>query len=182
MDRLEIRVKQYNQAKELAQYAHREQLYGDNPYYFHLSNVEEILRIVGASLEDDFSYPILIAAWLHDVLEDTAVTLDSLRAVFDNEIIDIVWNVTDAPCVSRRQKKLATYQKIKLDERSLILKLADRLANVQFSLVNNLRFFRMYQREQAEFAKHLKPMMTHPMTIKLWRMLDDIIQQELEDS
>ena len=80
-------------------------MYGHVPYYSHLSDVDAILTIVGASLDDDFSYPLLIAAWLHDILEDTDVTLDFLKRVFVHEIASIVWNVTDDTGGSRRQKK-----------------------------------------------------------------------------
>lgn len=79
-------------------------MYGHVPYYSHLSDVDAILTIVGASLDDDFSYPLLIAAWLHDILEDTDVTLDFLKRVFVHEIASIVWNVTDDTGGSRRQK------------------------------------------------------------------------------
>lgn len=75
----------------------------------------------------------------------------------------------------RGDKKIATYQKIKSDQRSLILKLSDRLANVQFSLVNNQKFFKMYQNQHKEFSEYLRSMTTHRMSIKLWQMLDNVI-------
>lgn len=182
MNELVERIRQYNLAQALATHVHREQMYGAFPYHQHLSDVVNILSDLGVSLKDDWSYPILVAAWLHDTLEDTHVTLDDLKNLFDDEIVSIIWNVTDEPNVSRRQKKLATYEKIKTDERSLVLKLADRLANVRFSSANNPKFFGMYQREHQEFSKHLKPLATHPIAIKLWQMLNDIIQPELKNS
>lgn len=69
-----------NTAFELAQNAHAGQLYGDQPYIFHLVRValpfdDQNLRIIGL---------------LHDIVEDTDVTAYQIDLVFGALIADAV--------------------------------------------------------------------------------------------
>ncbi|MBR7504238.1 HD domain-containing protein, partial [Mycobacterium tuberculosis] len=48
---------------------------------------------VAEELDDDSATAVIAAAWLHDVVEDTAVTGDYLRGDFPAEVFDarIAW-------------------------------------------------------------------------------------------
>ena len=73
------------EAEALARAAHATQTdKSGEPYYEHL-------RRVAAKLEDDRARTV---ALLHDVLEDTPVTEDELRAQFPSEIVDAVAALT----------------------------------------------------------------------------------------
>lgn len=70
-----------NKAMRLAYKAHDGQLdYNGIPYIFHPIHLAE-------QMEDECS---CCAALLHDVVEDTSVTLDELRKAFPEEVVAVV--------------------------------------------------------------------------------------------
>ena len=61
--------------------------YTNEPYWIHL---EEVANIVRTTYHTD---AMVAAAWLHDVVEDTQVTLDLVRQEFGDEIADLVFGL-----------------------------------------------------------------------------------------
>lgn len=137
-------------AREFAILAHGDQLYGGHPYVQHLHDVYCTLLRFGI-----FTGPLLEAAWLHDVLEDTEVTETELRARFTDEIAALVVAVTNEPG-GRAERAAKTYAKIRAAGPGAVwLKLADRIANVEHSIVNGTRHLKMYQEEFPAFSAAL---------------------------
>ena len=108
------------------------------PYYLHALAVAEIL--------DDLKldYETLAAAMLHDVVEDTEVTLDDVRARFGDVIAHLVDGVTkmerigefqDIALGSQEHNQAESLRKLLLamaeDVRVVLIKLADRLHNMR---------------------------------------------------
>src|SRR5437773_817687 len=82
--------------------------------------------------------PTLAAALLHDVVEDTGIELDALRAEFGEEIATLVEGVTKLTRVqfqSREHAEAENYRKLIVamaeDVRVILIKLADRLHNLR---------------------------------------------------
>src|SRR5690349_13920788 len=80
----------------------------------------------------------IAAALLHDVVEDTDVSLDDVRAEFGDEIAKLVEGVTKLTRVqfqSREQAEAENYRKLIIamaeDVRVILIKLADRLHNLR---------------------------------------------------
>ncbi|MGL6278604.1 MAG: RelA/SpoT family protein [Gaiella sp.] len=80
----------------------------------------------------------IAAALLHDVVEDTALTLDELRAEFGPDIAQLVEGVTKLTRIqfsSREQAEAENYRKMIVamaqDVRVILIKLADRLHNMR---------------------------------------------------
>ena len=102
------------------------------PYIRHPVAVATIVARQGL---DDIA---VAAALLHDAVEDTAVGLDDLERAFDSELAHIVDGVTKLDRVhydTKEEQQAATMRKmivaIAQDLRVLIIKLADRLHNLQ---------------------------------------------------
>ncbi len=102
------------------------------PYIYHPVAVARILA------EMRMDYQCLIAAILHDVIEDTAVAKDQLAAAFDQEVAELVDGVSKLSKIdfeSRAEAQAASLQKMLLamtrDIRVILIKLADRLHNMR---------------------------------------------------
>ncbi len=105
--------------------------YSGEPYMAHVASVAEHLALIGMG-------PRTIAAGLlHDTIEDTEVTAEDIKREFGEEILFLVEGVTKLSSVryygtdrhneSLRKLFVATSQ----DIRVLIIKLVDRLHNIQ---------------------------------------------------
>lgn len=100
------------------------------PYITHPIAVAEILA--GFRLDRDS----IIAAVLHDTVEDTEVTSEEIAQLFGETVASLVDGVTKLKSSNhnKRQNKAATFHKIMSatldDPRVLIIKLADRLHNM----------------------------------------------------
>lgn len=170
-------TQKYQQAQKLAIISHKNQKYGNNPYEYHLQKVVDVLLQYGCSLEDEITAPILIAAWLHDSLEDTSLTYEEIKTDFGANIAELVWRVTDEPGTTRKERKLATYCKTKENEAAIILKLADRIANVEASLENSNKL-NMYKNEYSDFKKALQPFSESILARKMWHHLDQLLTEK----
>jgi guanosine-3',5'-bis(diphosphate) 3'-pyrophosphohydrolase len=121
------------QAFEVARQAHAEQVRrSGEPYVDHPLSVAMILAELGL---DDVT---IAAALLHDSVEDTVVTIEDLDELFGAEIAGIVDGVTKLDRLhfdSREAQQAATLRKMLVamakDIRVLLIKLADRLHNMQ---------------------------------------------------
>jgi GTP pyrophosphokinase len=117
----------------LANDRHRGQLRkSGEPYVSHPIAVATILAELGL---DDMT---LAAALLHDVVEDTPVTLEDVRRDLGDEIAGIVDGVTKLDRLqfeTKEAQQAATLQKLLVamakDIRVLLIKLADRLHNMR---------------------------------------------------
>ncbi len=139
------------EAREFAARAHRGQKYGSKPYTFHLSAVRDVVEDFG------LRGPLGVAAWLHDVVEDTSVTREEVAERFTTVVADLVWAVTGVGG-SRSERVKDAYAKVVAHSRSAPasasaakLKLADRIANAEQSREDNPRVYAMYLKEQAGF-------------------------------
>lgn len=125
----------------LADHAHQGQVRASGePYVFHVISVAEILA--GLNLDT----PSLAAALLHDVVEDTEITLEQLQSQFGKEIACLVDSVTKMKGIGNLQQgadgkikkdglKAENLRKLLLamaeDVRVVMIKLADRLHNMR---------------------------------------------------
>jgi (p)ppGpp synthase/HD superfamily hydrolase len=130
-------------AKRFAVRAHGEQKYGDEfPYALHLQAVESVLLRFGIFDED-----LRVAAWLHDVLEDTDAEYEDLITFFGREIADIVAAVTEPKGGNRKWRHAQAYPRIAQNYKAVLVKVADRIANVE----SGGRLVDMYRKEHDDF-------------------------------
>lgn len=156
-------------ARSFAIKAHGDQKYGDEPYSVHL---EDVLRVLDGKMI--FDEAIRAAGYLHDVVEDTEVTLEALESVFPREVTSLVSAVTSEPGKNRKERNAATYPKIRANHKAVILKLADRVANVRRSLRSGSSTLSMYKKEYQGFrdALYYASLETAPF----WEELDSILK------
>lgn len=130
-------------ARQFAIERHGNQKYGDLPYIYHLDMVYQI--VLDAKLDEDYQ----IAAYLHDVLEDTATTKEELELLFGKRVTQLVNSVTGVG-ETRKEKKQSMLIKLKDFPDGIALKMADRYANMKESL-QIPKLFKMYESELADY-------------------------------
>ncbi len=160
-------------AFEVAEEAHREQKRSSGePYVIHPIHVAMILVELGMDTA------CISAALLHDVVEDTPVTLEEIRQEFGGEIAQLVDGVTKLGAIplncTKEQERAENVRKMMMamnqDIRVIIIKLADRLHNMR-----TLQF----RPEEKQRAKALETMQIYaPIANRLGIMA---VKEELED-
>jgi (p)ppGpp synthase/HD superfamily hydrolase len=161
----------YERAKWFGGVAHCKQKYGTHDYTYHLEQVDMTLNRFG--FKKDFK--LKAGARLHDVIEDTKISYDQIKFGFGQEIADIVYAVTNEMGRSRRERHEKTYAKIRESKDALALKLADRIANMEFSKGTDSGFFEMYKQEWKGFHDALyNAKETDSRINKMWRYLEDL--------
>jgi (p)ppGpp synthase/HD superfamily hydrolase len=138
------------QARDFAISAHGGQKYGDRPYSFHLDAV--------AAIAKPFGEDAVVIAFLHDIVEDTQTTIPEVEAKFGPKVAACVSLLTDEPGANRKERKTKTYAKLAVvhgpNELALVVKAADRLANVRACLADRKRnMWELYRNEHPAFRQ-----------------------------
>ncbi len=126
-------IKLIKRAYDFAKQKHGEQLRkSGEPYIIHPVQVAYILATLGLDAST------ISAALLHDVIEDTDVTLQDLSKEFSEEIAGMVDGVTKLGQLnysSKEEEQVENYRKMFLamgkDIRVILIKLSDRLHNMR---------------------------------------------------
>ncbi len=99
-----------------------------SPYINHPIALARVLSIEGG-VDDSV---VLVAALLHDTIEDTETTYDELTEQFGNEIADVVREVTDDKSLLKPERKqLQIEHAPHLSRAAKLVKLADKIANLR---------------------------------------------------
>ena len=157
---LEDKVKKYNPSADLkrleaafhyADEEHAQQKRKDgSPYITHPLAVAEIVADLGLDLDS------VVAALLHDVVEDTPATHEDIAKQFGDTVADLVDGVTKLTRMqytSKEEEQMENLRKMFMamakDVRVILIKLCDRLHNMRTM---------MYQPERKQKEKSLETM------------------------
>ncbi len=120
--------------------------YTFEPYIVHPAEVAKIVRDAGGT------DTMIAAAWLHDTVEDTGVTIETIRAEFGVEVAELVGWLTD---VSRpehgnraHRKALDRAHSAAAPAEAQTVKLADLIANTRSIMEHDAAFAKTYLEEK----------------------------------
>jgi (p)ppGpp synthase/HD superfamily hydrolase len=139
-----------NIARNFAIKHHSDQLYGVHPYITHLDAVAAIVR--------PFGQDAIVVVLLHDVVEDTSVTVADIENISGVFVSNCVAILSDEMGIDRAERKAKTYAKMAavtgVTELALIVKVADRLSNVTACINDgNEQKLGVYKNEQEAFKR-----------------------------
>jgi (p)ppGpp synthase/HD superfamily hydrolase len=159
--------------------SHGDQLYDEDrdlSYPYHLNKVEEVAVRFGFR-----SRTIRMICQGHDVIEDPKLTpRELLLAGASRVVVNAIMALSDEPGASRAERKAKTYPKIAKNRRALIVKLCDRIANVEFGIATgNIAKFTMYKSEFPEFQRQLRNRNDAALE-PMWKHLEYLFQNGLE--
>lgn len=98
------------------------------PYVNHLLEVAELI----ASSSDGVDTNLIVAALLHDTVEDTATTIHEIREIFGEDVASLVAEVTDDKSLPKATRKaLQVRNAPHKSERAATIKLADKISNLR---------------------------------------------------
>jgi (p)ppGpp synthase/HD superfamily hydrolase len=169
-------VEQLLEARILAVKLHAGKRYGDLPYEVHLDHVVGVLQRFGAVDLD-----LLAAGYLHDAQEDTEAS-KTLIALFTNDrVAELVDAVSDGEGANRKERKERPFTLIPQVPDAIILKLADRIANLENGHAQESSLVGMYRKEQPEFEARLYDERKvekgkDPRLARMWRYCRMLIQ------
>ena len=118
-------------AMQFASWKHRDQRrqgLGSVPYINHPIDLAHVLWFEGRVRDP----VVIVAAILHDTIEDTETTRDELRGAFGVAVAEVVVEVTDVTWLQKRaRKKLQVAKAAKSSQRAKLVKLADKICNLR---------------------------------------------------
>jgi guanosine-3',5'-bis(diphosphate) 3'-pyrophosphohydrolase len=153
------------EALEFASVKHRDQRRKDadaSPYINHPIALANVLAGESGVTED----VVLVAAILHDTLEDTQTTPEELREHFGEKIAGIVEEVTDDKSLLKAdRKRLQIEHAATISREAKLVKLADKICNVRdvadhppakWDLRAPARVFRVGEGGGGQSARHAR--------------------------
>lgn len=163
--------KKYKEARMVAVKAHSNQSYDDiYPYEKHLDDVVDVLKRFG------FSGKYVVAGYMHDILEDTGFSYNDIKKHFGVEVAEMVFCLTDELGRNREERKSKTLPKTASNSDAIIVKLADRIANIEHGGKID-----MYTKEYAQFKGAL--FLNTPSDGRdMWLHLEKLLKLDLVES
>jgi (p)ppGpp synthase/HD superfamily hydrolase len=119
-------------ATRLAAVAHKDQMRKDGPYPY----IEHLIAVALLLTKYEFSDAVVAAGLAHDVVEDTAVSAEQLRAELGDEVADIVASVTNDDTLGWEDKKKKYIETVRAGSvGAKAVATADKIANARSLLV-----------------------------------------------
>lgn len=126
------------------------------PYRFHLQMVVEAFKKFKYLIPEKDWEDIELACWAHDTIEDTRSSYNDVKEILGERVADIVYALTNEKGKNRKERANEKYYEgIVNTPGATFVKLCDRIANVQYSIVTGSRMFEMYKKENENFLLSL---------------------------
>jgi (p)ppGpp synthase/HD superfamily hydrolase len=99
---------------------------------------------------------VMLAAYGHDLIEDTRVSYSDVKTQLGETTADIIYAVSNEKGKTRKERANDKYYEgIRNTPGAVFVKFCDRIANVEYSKMTNSRMFEMYKKENKTFSYSL---------------------------
>ncbi len=137
------------------QHAGQVRKYTNEPYLVHPFAVAGLVASVWNSTED-----MIVAALLHDVVEDCDATVREIEVMFGYQVAKMVYGLTDVSKLTDGnrgvRKEIDLQHTAKADPNTKTIKLADLIDNSKTIIVCGDGFARIYMAEKKKLLRVLK--------------------------
>ena len=131
-------------------------------YEFHLRMVaqaaKDFINLIPDQNDGEHSFrdQIILAAWGHDLIEDTRTSYNDVKEILGFQPAEIIYACTNEKGKNRKERANdAYYSGIRSTQGAVFVKLCDRIAYVQYSKMTQSRMFEMYKKENENFMDQL---------------------------
>jgi len=147
------------EAARFAEHAHRGQFrkwgHSNVPYITHPARVSGMVCVLPNSTVE-----MVVAAWVHDVLEDTSHTVEDLIIRLGSKVAGLVVELTNTSKETgapRDVRKRLDHERLsKVSEEAKLIKLCDRIDNMQETYEANAPhdFLKKYRKESLDLLEN----------------------------
>lgn len=142
------------------------------PYFVHCENVATIVSSYGGSSM------MVAAAYLHDTVEDTMITIEMIKEEFGEDVANLVDEVTNkydnVPAKNRTQRKEMEHQRISaISTEAKMIKMADIIDNLSTFEHLDESFQKVYGMELRNLVDILSD-----LTSPIWDYTDALLKQK----
>jgi guanosine-3',5'-bis(diphosphate) 3'-pyrophosphohydrolase len=124
----------------------------DVPYINHLLEVAHTI----SEHSDPADTDLIVAALLHDVVEDTPTSLAEVEQLFGSDVAALVAEVTDDKSLPKAaRKELQVRNAPKKSQRAQMIKLADKISNLRSILYSPPDWPYQRKREYFDWARQV---------------------------
>jgi (p)ppGpp synthase/HD superfamily hydrolase len=146
------------------------------PYEFHLRMVATAAKDFTHvhSVDPLWKETVEIAAYAHDLIEDTRTSYNDVKANLGELVANIVYAVSNEKGKNRKERANEKYYEgIRATPGATFIKLCDRIANVQYSKMTQSKMFDMYRKENENFINSIGYSPDHQL-ISMFNYLNEL--------
>lgn len=148
------------------------------PYEFHLRMVNDVAKEFSHLKLSTIQEDIQLAAYGHDLIEDTRVSYNDVKEVLGVTAADIIYALTNEKGKNRKERANDKYYEgIRNTEGAVYVKLCDRISNVRYGILTNSRMVDMYRKENLNFITKLGYNNKHPLK-EMFDYLTDLFKEK----
>jgi len=125
-------MKQVILAAKFAAEKHRDQRRKDLAASPYINHPLSLANVLANEVDDIVDENVIVAAILHDTIEDTETSAEEICANFNRAVMDMVLEVTDDKSLPKAERKrLQVEHAAHLSRGAKLVKLADKICNVR---------------------------------------------------
>ncbi|GAB4345306.1 MAG: hypothetical protein OHK0038_25540 [Flammeovirgaceae bacterium] len=146
------------------------------PYEFHLRMVVNVANNFLHLVPSEKREIVMAACWAHDLIEDCRQNYNDVKEILGEEVAEIVYAVTNEKGKNRTERaNQKYYDGIKANHLAIFVKLCDKIANVQYSIMNQSHNkLKIYESEHENFYHNLY----HPDFQVMFEYLERLFKQK----
>jgi len=130
-------------------------------YLYHIeyaaAQLKELMKHIGGEEDSQVYINSLCAIYLHDSVEDAGITYNDIRNMFNIDIAEAVFGVTNNRGRTRKERSGGDFYDVLTSNKvSVYCKIADRCANYKYGAEVDSSMSRKYKKENPDFVAGLK--------------------------
>lgn len=127
-----------------------------HPYSFHLAMVADTAEKYIHLIPEQDRKTVIAGCWVHDCIEDARQSYNDVKEATNETVAELAYALTNEKGKNRKERGgKRYYDGIVATPYAIFIKLCDRIANFQYSVVTKSRMASLYAKENSDFSERL---------------------------